>query len=92
MDLHGVRTKEKDSATKAVTNVNLSVIGLVGTAPDAEQGTAASLITGSVLADNALTFTATSPGTGGNKLKVVMVAGEPTVATDENEATGAGGA
>ena len=89
MDLHGVRTKEKDSATKAVTNVNLSVIGLVGTAPDAEQGTAASLITGSVLADNALTFTATSPGTGGNKLKVVMVAGEPTEATDENEATGA---
>lgn len=89
MDLHGVRTKEKDSATKAVTNVNLSVIGLVGTAPDAEQGTAASLTTGSVLAGNALTFTAKDPGTAGNKLKVVMVAGEPTEATDNTAATGA---
>ncbi|WP_336286555.1 phage tail sheath family protein [Cronobacter dublinensis] len=73
MDLHGVRTKEKDSATKAVTNVNLSVIGLVGTAPDAEKGVAASLTTGSVLAGNAITFTAAEPGTAGNKLKVEMV-------------------
>lgn len=89
MDLHGVRTKEKDSATKAVTNVNLSVIGLVGTAPDAEQGTAASLTTGSVLAGNALTFTAKDPGTAGNKLKVTIVAGEPTKATDNTAATGA---
>ncbi|EKS7425991.1 phage tail sheath C-terminal domain-containing protein [Enterobacter cloacae complex sp. I2] len=89
MDLHGVRTKEKDSATKAVTNVNLSVIGLVGTAPDAEQGTAASLTTGSVLAGNALTFIAKDPGTAGNKLKVVMVAGEPTEATDNTDAAGA---
>lgn len=89
MDLHGVRTKEKDSATKAVTNVNLSVIGLVGTAPDAEQGTAASLTTGSVLAGNALTFTAKEPGAGGNKLKVTMVAGEPTEATDDTDAAGA---
>ncbi|NEG58180.1 phage tail sheath family protein [Pantoea agglomerans] len=89
MDLHGVRTKEKDSATKAVTNVNLSVIGLVGTAPDAEQGTAASLTTGSVLAGNALTFTAAKPGKAGNKLKVVMVAGEPAAAPDDDDATGA---
>lgn len=89
MDLHGVRTKEKDSATKAVTNVNLSVIGLVGTAPDAEKGTAASLTTGSVLAGNALTFTAKAPGTDGNKLKVMMVAGEPTPAGDGTDAAGA---
>lgn len=89
MDLHGVRTKEKDSATKAVTNVNLSVIGLVGTAPDAEQGTAASLTTGSVLAGNALIFTAAKPGQDGNKLKVAMVAGKPTEATDDTEAAGA---
>ena len=88
MDLHGVRTKEKDSATKAVTNVNLSVIGLVGTAPDAEQGTAASLTIGSVLAGNALTFTAAKPGQDGNKLKVAMVVGEPTEATDDTEAVG----
>ena len=89
MDLHGVRTKEKDSATKAVTNVNLSVIGLVGTAPDAEKGTAASLTTGSVLAGNALTFTAAKPGQDGNKLKVAMVAGEPTPAGDGADAAGA---
>ncbi|ELE9727869.1 phage tail sheath subtilisin-like domain-containing protein [Enterobacter kobei] len=89
MDLHGVRTKEKDSATKAVTNVNLSVIGLVGTAPDAEQGAVASLTAGSVLAGNALTFTANEPGTAGNKLKVAIVAGEPTEATDNTDAAGA---
>lgn len=89
MDLHGVRTKEKDSATKAVTNVNLSVIGLVGTAPDAEKGVAASLTTGSVLAGNAITFTAANPGAAGNKLKVVMAAGEPTPAGDGTDAAGA---
>ncbi|NQF31044.1 phage tail sheath family protein [Enterobacter asburiae] len=89
MDLHGVRTKEKDSATKAVTNVNLSVIGLVGTAPDAEQGTAASLTIGSVLAGNALTFTAAKPGQDGNKLKAEMVAGTPTPAGDGTDAAGA---
>ncbi|ELY4662266.1 phage tail sheath subtilisin-like domain-containing protein [Cronobacter muytjensii] len=89
MDLHGVRTKEKDSATKAVTNVNLSVIGLVGTAPDAEKGVAASLTTGSVLAGNAITFTAAKPGAAGNKLKVVMAAGEPTPAGDGTDAAGA---
>lgn len=89
MDLHGVRTKEKDSATKAVTNVNLSVIGLVGTAPDADKGTAASLTTGSVLAGNALIFTAIEPGRTGNKLVVAMVAGEPTPAGDGTDAAGA---
>lgn len=89
MDNHGVNTLEKDSTTKAVTNVNLSVIGLVGTAPDAEQGTAASLTTGSVLAGNAMTFTAKEPGTDGNLLKVAMVAGQPTPAEDGVDAAGA---
>ncbi|ELY4673263.1 phage tail sheath subtilisin-like domain-containing protein [Cronobacter muytjensii] len=86
MDLHGVRTKENDSATKAVTNVNLSVIGLVGTAPDAEKGVAASLTTGSVLAGNAITFTATEPGAAGNKLKVEMVL--PASSQDTKETKG----
>ncbi|ELY5938916.1 phage tail sheath subtilisin-like domain-containing protein [Cronobacter malonaticus] len=85
MDLHGVRTKEKDSATKAVTNVNLSVIGLVGTAPDAEKGVAASLTTGSVLAGNAITFTAAEPGAAGNKLKVEMVRPASSQGTKETK-------
>ncbi|QHA85682.1 phage tail sheath C-terminal domain-containing protein [Serratia rhizosphaerae] len=76
MELHGVRTLEDDSAPKQITTVNMSVIGLVGTAPDAESGTAATLSTGSSLLDNQVVFTATAAGTAGNQLQVRAVAGE----------------
>lgn len=73
MDLHGVRTQETDNQTKAITTVNMSVIGLVGTAPDALTGTAASVTVGSTILDNALVFTAAEVGAGGNQLQVLAI-------------------
>ena len=40
--LHGVETIELTSGTVAVTTIQTAIIGLVGTAPDASGGTAAS--------------------------------------------------
>ncbi|MGE2103584.1 hypothetical protein ACMFAW_03085 [Citrobacter koseri] len=40
--LHGVETIELTSGTVAVTTIQTAIIGLVGTAPDASDGTAAS--------------------------------------------------
>ncbi|MEZ2602857.1 phage tail sheath family protein [Kluyvera intermedia] len=76
MELHGVRTLEDDSAPKQITTVNMSVIGLVGTAPLAEAGTAASLTTGSSILNNQVIYTAAEPGEEGNQLQVRAVAGE----------------
>lgn len=76
MDLHGVRTRETDSSQKQITAVNMSVIGLVGTAPDAEPGAMASLTTGSSLLNNQIIFSASDVGTDGNQLKVTAISGE----------------
>lgn len=76
MDLHGVRTKETDNATKQITTVNMSVIGLVGTAPLALPGTAATVTTGSSLLNNQIIFTASSVGKDGNQLQVMAMSGE----------------
>lgn len=73
MDNHGVTSKETDNQTKAVTTVNMSVIGIVGTAPDALTGTAASVTVGSTILNNALVFTATESGVDGNQLQVTAV-------------------
>ena len=83
-DVHGVVTKESDSQTKAITTVNMSVIGLVGTAPDAQTGTAATVMIGSTLANNALVFTATAAGTAGNQLQVTAVSGVPDTTDPDN--------
>lgn len=88
MDLHGVRTKETDSQTKAITTVNMSVIGLVGTAPDAATGTASTLTLGSTIADNAITYTAKEVGASGNQLQVTLVPGVPDT-TDPEAPVGA---
>lgn len=76
MDLHGVRTKETDNATKQITTVNMSVIGLVGTAPLAQRGMKANITTGSALLNNQITFSATSDGTEGNQLSVRAISAE----------------
>ena len=76
MDLHGVRTQETDNQAKAVTTVNMSVIGIVGTAPDAQAGTAASTIIGSTILDNAIVYTASDVGATGNQLQVTAIAAD----------------
>ncbi|WP_234262248.1 phage tail sheath family protein [Klebsiella aerogenes] len=75
-ELHGVTSRETDSASKQITTVNMSVIGLVGTAPDAEPGAVATVTTGSSLLGNEIIFSATDIGTDGNQLKVKAVSGE----------------
>ncbi len=79
--VHGVVNKETDSQTQTTTTVNMSVIGLVGTAPDAAAGTAASLTLGSTLADNAIVYTAAAVGTDGNSLQVTIVTGAASAVT-----------
>lgn len=42
--LHGIRTLEYDDGTKEINTVDISVIGIVGTAPDSSYPTCASLL------------------------------------------------
>ncbi|EMO5715820.1 phage tail sheath subtilisin-like domain-containing protein [Enterobacter bugandensis] len=79
MKLHGTRTREVDNAPLAITTVNMSVIGLVGTAPDAISGVAATITTGSTITDTAINFTAVQTGFDGNQLSVAAVPGSPDI-------------
>lgn len=69
--LHGVKVIEVDNGVKAITIADTSIIGLVGTAPDAEAGTAATLTIGS--STSALTFTAVATGAEGNDISIAIV-------------------
>lgn len=68
--LHGVEVVELDYGARPISTVRSSVIGLIGTAPDAQPQTTATLLTGTVAANNALTFTAALPGSIGNEVSV----------------------
>lgn len=74
--LHGVRTIEYDDGTEEISTVNVSVIGIVGTAPDSEGAKSASLITGSKITDNEITYTVETPGAAGNSYCIEIVPGE----------------
>lgn len=75
--LHGVETIELTSGTVAVTTIQTAIIGLVGTAPDASGGTAASGSSGTPILDNVIDFTATIKGREGNVINVAALAGQP---------------
>ncbi|EBA0744822.1 phage tail protein [Salmonella enterica subsp. enterica serovar Nigeria] len=79
--LHGVRTLEYDDGTKEISTVDISVIGIVGTAPDSIGATSATLATGSTLADNYITWTVEEPGSNGNSYSLEIVAGDIYPAT-----------
>lgn len=68
--LHGVRTLEYDDGTKEISTVNISVIGIVGTAPNAFGFSTASLMTGSELLKNRLQFFASDDTGVGNDFHV----------------------
>lgn len=76
-NLHGVETIELTSGTVAVMTIQTAIIGLVGTAPDASAGVAASGTSGTPLLFNQMIFTATKPGRAGNQIVVNAVAGVP---------------
>lgn len=79
-ELHGVETLEYVSGAIAITTVSTAVIGLVGTAPDAQPATAATGESGSVLLNTRLQYVAKEAGRAGNKLKVTAIAGTPAPA------------
>lgn len=73
--LHGVRTVEYDDGTSDISVINVSVIGIAGTAPDAASATNASSITGSVLTDNQIFIWMNVAGTVGNQYSVDFIDG-----------------
>lgn len=68
--LHGAEIVEIDDGTRAISTVRSSVIGIVGTAPDSLPEVKATLTTGAVGSNNALTFTAKLYGALGNDITV----------------------
>ncbi|KAB8307261.1 phage tail protein [Erwinia endophytica] len=75
-ELHGVETIELTSGTVAVTTIQTAIIGLVGTAPAVNSGSAATATSGTPILDNVVTFTAET-GAAGNNYSVAAVGGTP---------------
>lgn len=71
--LHGVEVLEVDAGPRPIATVRSAVIGIVGTAPDSEAEVKASLATGVVASNNALTWTSKLTGVLGNKISVRLV-------------------
>ncbi|SDG27174.1 Phage tail sheath protein FI [Onishia taeanensis] len=70
---HGVRVVEKNDGTRPIRTVSTAVIGLIGTAPAAAAGVAASLAIEFAAANSGVTYTAASAGTDGNAVRVRYV-------------------
>ncbi|MBS3958297.1 MAG: phage tail sheath subtilisin-like domain-containing protein [Xanthomonadaceae bacterium] len=100
--LHGAEVIEIDAGPRPIQTVRSSVIGIIGTAPNAQAEVKARLLTGVVANNNALTFTSKLLGALGNQITVnlrapvgnnlplaITVAGQ---AITVDLATGAGGA
>lgn len=68
--LHGVEIVEIDDGARPISTVRSSVIGLIGTAPNSATATASALSTGTLEANNAITFTAVTAGAAGNNITV----------------------
>lgn len=70
--LHGVEVVEIDAGPRPIATVRSAVIGIVGTAPDSQPEVKASLATGVVASNNALTWTSKLAGVLGNKISVQL--------------------
>jgi phage tail sheath protein FI len=68
--LHGVEIVEIDDGARPISTVRSSVIGLIGTAPNSAAAATAALKTGVVAGNNAITFTAATPGKAANQITV----------------------
>ncbi|WP_456267646.1 phage tail sheath subtilisin-like domain-containing protein [Kushneria sp. AK178] len=71
--LHGPEVLEIDTGPRPIQTVRSSVIGIVGTAPDAEGATAATLTTGTAAAGSAVDYIAVQAGTSGNNVRIRYV-------------------
>ena len=100
--LHGVEVVEISDGPRPIRTVRSAIIGVIGTAPDSQQEVKASVRTGVVGSNNALTFTAKLTGALGNNIGVKLVdpkANNATLAVSVSDqvitaslATGSGGA
>ena len=70
--LHGVEIVEVDTGARPISSVRSSVIGLVGTAEDAEAAAQAGLVTGVVADNNAIVWTAVGSGAAGNDIAIYL--------------------
>ncbi|QSB03238.1 hypothetical protein JWZ98_10055 [Methylomonas sp. EFPC1] len=68
--LHGIEIVEIDDGARPISTVRSSVIGLIGTAPNSAPSANASLATGVVASNNALTWTADTAGAAGNNITI----------------------
>ncbi|EBU7766766.1 phage tail protein [Salmonella enterica subsp. enterica serovar Rovaniemi] len=73
--LHGVRTLEYDDGTKEISTVDISVIGIVGTAPREQSSSVASITIGTELLKNRLRLVADVDGAQGNSWSVTVAQG-----------------
>lgn len=71
--LHGVEVIEITDGPRPIRTVRSGVIGVIGTAPDAQQEVKATLLIGTVASKNALTFTSKLPGALGNSISLRFV-------------------
>ena len=69
---HGVKVIEITDGPRAVRTLASSVIGLVGTAPDAQGVATAALVQGTVAANNGITYTAAATGQAGNNVSLTI--------------------
>jgi len=71
--LHGVEVVEISDGPRPIRTVRSGVIGVIGTAPNSQQEVKATLLTGLVSSDNALTFTSKLAGELGNSSSLRLV-------------------
>lgn len=71
--LHGVEVLEIDAGPRPIATVRSAVVGIVGTAPDSAPEVKATLATGVLASNNALTWTSKLAGVLGNKISVRLV-------------------
>lgn len=94
MPLHGIDMQTASGSAVTISAVSTAVIGIIGTAPDAQGATGASCETGSAMLNTAILFTLAGElvGRKGNNVRVTAVAGDPdtaaiTVASEGNTLT-----
>lgn len=71
--MHGVEVQEITSGTRPIQTIRTSVIGLIGTAPDATPDVKATLEIGTAAANTGLRFTAKLAGKAGNAISLTLV-------------------
>jgi hypothetical protein len=70
--LHGVEIVEIDDGSRPIQTVKSSVIGIIGTAPNAESEATATAATGTEAGNDGVTYTAVTAGMAGNNISVQL--------------------